>query len=376
MAASRRRHGQGSIIHRPGTDILYIQYRRDGETIRESAKTKLRSEAEAILRERMVGASRGEALPSDLRKVKYEDLRETYLSDYERRGHKSLKNGVTPGLSMLDQFFHGKTVAKITVDSIDEFKEQRQAEFAEARKEDEYAGNASINRSLAALRRMFTLYKQRYPNKIGHIPHMGYLPEPPARTGFLSQEHFNEILEELPVNLHPLVLLLYITGVRGNEAKQITWAQVELHQDKALIHLTGQQTKNKNARVLPIRNARLLKLLEEMKSREGIVFDATNLRAEWTKACKKVGVEGVLIHDLRRSAVRNLRKAGVSEGDAMKITGHKDRKVFDRYDVRDTDDLIESMDKLENGHSEASEVQQLRARLAQLEAQSRKRLPA
>jgi integrase len=53
------------------------------------------------------------------------------------------------------------------------------------------------------------------------------------------------------------------------------------------------------------------------------------------------------LHDLRRSGVRNLRKAGVSEKEAMRISGHKTRSVFDRYNIVSTDDVMDAMRKLE-----------------------------
>jgi integrase len=102
-------------------------------------------------------------------------------------------------------------------------------------------------------------------------------------------------------------------------------------------------------------------MLEPIKPKEGSVFDATNLRKEWHKACvaAKLGtltkVEGIpdprytglIIHDLRRSAIKNLMKAGVNEKVAMKISGHKTRAVFDRYHIVDTEDVVDAMRRVQ-----------------------------
>ena len=69
-------------------------------------------------------------------------------------------------------------------------------------------------------------------------------------------------------------------------------------------------------------------------------------RKAWITACRKAGLVGMLRHDFRRSAVRNLVRSGVSETVAMKVTGHKTRAVFDRYDITSDADLREATRKL------------------------------
>jgi hypothetical protein len=65
----------------------------------------------------------------------------------------------------------------------------------------------------------------------------------------------------------------------------------------------------------------------------------------WRTACRKAGVPDRLFHDLRRSAVRNLIRAGVSENVSMSISGHRTRSVFDRYHIISSQDQTEAVRK-------------------------------
>jgi integrase len=87
-------------------------------------------------------------------------------------------------------------------------------------------------------------------NKIQIVPKIRMLKNRAARKGFLAKESFDSLMTFIPSNLKPLVTFLYYCGVRLGEARQIQWPQVDL--DAALIRLAEDQTKNSDARTVPL----------------------------------------------------------------------------------------------------------------------------
>lgn len=308
-----------------------------GKQVQESTKSESKAVAEAMLRDRLAKADQGFPL-SEMKKLTYEDMRASLLLDYETKGNKGLKkykSGEPWGLVQhLDPFFKNRLARTINTDLLYRYISDRQ----KAKKE-----NATINRTLALLKRMMNI--ARRDGKLAFLPYFPMLSESHnVRTGFVEDEQFEALRAAMPERLHPLLLFLYQTGCRVGAAKEIRWSQIE-DSDKMYVRLEGVQTKNKEPLMLRL-SIELADLLRKMPSR-GHVFDATNLRRAWKAATIAVGLPDLLVHDLRRSGARNLRKAGVPESVIMKIAGWKTASMFRRYGIVSTDELDAAMDALE-----------------------------
>jgi integrase len=74
-----------------------------------------------------------------------------------------------------------------------------------------------------------------------------------------------------------------------------------------------------------------------------------DIRKAWAKACRAAGMPGLLFHDLRRSAVRNLDRNGISQSVAMAITGHITTSIYQRYRIINEDDLAAAPERVQVG---------------------------
>jgi len=326
--------------------IWWIQYYVHGRQIRESSHSDRKEVAERLLRQRIAEADAGLLPSARASRVRYEELRDALYADYQANRKKSLlcHTDGTPyicGVTHLDHFFAYYKAVDITTDRIRAFINKRQAEGTP---------NPTINRSLALLRRMFHLAVQ--DGKLRDIPYFPMLKEPPARKGFLEYEEYTRLRQELPEDLRPILTMGFYTGMRLGEILRLRWENVSLLD--AEIRLDPGYTKNDAPRTIPLVGEflEILKIQRQKYAKSEIVFTRDgkpirNFRKAWGSACERAGLAGLLFHDLRRTGVRNLVRAGVPERVAMAISGHKTRAVFERYNIVSGRDLQDAARKLE-----------------------------
>ena len=142
-------------------------------------------------------------------------------------------------------------------------------------------------------------------------------------------------------------------GWRLSELLNLKVGQVDV--TARTIRLEPGTTKNKDGREVSMTTT-IHKLLTQSvagRSANNSVFirpdgkPVRGFRETWANACKAVGVPSPLFHDLRRTAARNLRRAGIAEGVIMKIGGWRTRSVFERYAIVSQTDIADALKKLE-----------------------------
>jgi integrase len=346
-----RRRGLGEIRLRGR--IFWIGYSFHGKVYRESSRSTERRDAVLLLRKRLGEVGRGKLIGPDAEKVTFDDLQQLVLTDYRVNGRKSVRRAEI-AFQRLEQFFGLYRALEITPDRIKAYIESRQEAGLRA---------ATIQCELALLKRGFTLAFEA--GKLPNRPHVPSLEVRNTRQGFFEAAECQELLKHLPPYLTGFVEFLYLTGWRLGEVLTLRWAQVDFQ--AGLVRLEPGTTKNDEGRSFPfavlprleaiLRQQRELttKLERETGQIVPLVFHRDgqplgDLRGPWKKACKAIGLPNRIMHDFRRTAVRNLERAGVPRSVAMKLTGHKTESVYRRYAIVSEADLREGVAKLAKLH--------------------------
>jgi integrase len=273
------------------------------------------------------------------------------LDDYRINRRRSLPDVERHIRLHLGPFFRRRRMAAITTADVRRYVLRRQEEGAR---------NATINRELSVLKRAFTLAISG--GALPSQPRIPLLREDNVRRGFFEPDEFVAVRRRLPRDLADFVSFLYTTGWRWrSEAARLRWANVSLAAGE--VRLDPGTTKTGEGRVFPF-TAELYTLLERRRAvtrqreRElgrAIPYVFTRPTGEpigsfnkaWATACRAAGVPGRVLHDFRRTAVRNLVRAGVPERVAMQLVGWRSRQMLDRYHIISTAELVEAARKLD-----------------------------
>jgi integrase len=350
--------GDGRVFVRNRSPFWWISYCRNGKEIREStglaATEKNRKKAEGRLKQRLgeIAAEKHGGLafiePAQ-RRITVNELLDALEQDYKVRDKASAQ--FKSHLKRIREAFGDWRAINLAAapEAIDS--------YINACKEAEMAP-ATINRGTQLLAQAYKLAIER--KQLRSAPIIRHLPERNARQGFFEDADCKGIVEALPEYLRDVVHFGYITGWRKGEVASLVWADV----DSDVIRLRPENAKTGQGRSVPLTDSdgKVTEVGEIIARRRSDRTVKTNtgeqiaayvfhrkgqpigdIRKAWATACKNAGLDGKLFHDLRRTAVRNMVRAGVPERVAMEISGHRTRSIFDRYNIVNERDKQDAM---------------------------------
>jgi integrase len=362
-----------------------IQFYVNGRRVREATGQRDKQAAQRVLNKKLYQVDRDEYQRTEPVRCEalFAALKEHYLND--RRTDTAARLGWQWTQHLGPRFAH-VLATRVTTDSVTRYVGERR---------EEGAANATINRELAALRRMFNLGKRSTPPKLREVPYIPLLTENNVRKGFVEDVAFARLAAEASeLWLRTFLELGFTYGWRKSELLSLRVKQVDLPQ--RTIRLDAGTTKNGEGRevMMTAKAVELLRLAVAGKAPEDLVLTreikqgkrmvqrpVRSIRAAWRNLCVRAGLgtfvcpeghtvtkrkpcsecgsrtreyHGLIPHDLRRSAAKALRRAGVPESVVMAQGGWKTAAMFRRYAIVSTADQRAAVEALEKARAENS----------------------
>ena len=395
--------GNGRIFQRKGSTMWWCAYYLRGKEYRESTGQTEEKKAQKFLDRKLkevhadqIGAKH--FVGPQQERTKISELLDALEADYKLRGKESPQ--FRAHLKPVRDYFGDWRAVEVTAEAVDRFiSELLEGDPDSPASEKRPKAPATINRSTQLLAQAYKLALER--RRLSNAPVIRHLSEGGnARQGFFSDAEFRALLDHLPEYLRDFTGFGYLTGWRKGEIASLRWEDV----DGDVIRLRAENSKNGDGRTVTV-DGELAALMERRKAARRVKIDdrvmlttlvfhhdgepIVDFRKAWGTACCIAGVGqvvcpnckgivdaeykcancsqrwrreelkyvGRLFHDFRRTAVRNMVRAGVPERVAMTLSGHKTRSIFDRYNIVSERDLREAMQRTQAYLGEMKEKQ-------------------
>jgi integrase len=339
------RRGDGWVYYRADCSKWWIGYHHRGRDFREpggatepEATRRLKARLKEIAGDRFVGPREERVLVDSLL-----DSLELHLVN---RGARSVRK-VKSHLKAVRAFFGTMRAIDLSTHDCEVYTAQQLA-AGKAR--------ATVNRELELLRQSFRLAARTTPPRVTRVPFVPMLKVENARQGFLSRADFEALLAALAdPDVRDFVEWGWWTGMRKGEVAKLTWEMFD--RETWTMNLDPRAAKTGRGRVLALEGPLRTIVERRLKARRldcALVFHRTSkgepgqpVRAfdrQWRAALDEAKLPpGLLFHDLRRSAIRNMVRGGVDPTIAMRISGHTTASTFRRYNIVSTDDLRDAV---------------------------------
>jgi integrase len=294
-------------------------------------------------------------MPSPVKIFTIGDLWNVYLTSYKNNEGRDAGR-LEIAWNHLKAMFESVAVRDVTTALVAEYIAHRKA-----------AGmsNGTINRETTMLKAMLNLGAKQTPPMVDRLPSFPKrLKESAPRKGFVQDAEYAVLKANAKhLWLRGLLALGYRFGFRKGEMLSLRVSQVDLLSKEIRL---GHDTKTGEPRLVSMTTEVYQLMLECLRgkkandyvlTRDGSSEPIVDFRDDWNALCSAAKLPTLHVHDLRRSAVRNMVRKGIPERICMAISGHKTRAVFDRYNIIDTADIIAASAKLEPVKTDTEQTQ-------------------
>jgi integrase len=322
----------------------------------ESSESEIKGKAVALLAQKLGDTAHGKVVTPNIGRKTIKQGLDSVVDDLTINGRKSAHEvAAIIKMHMLAYFRPDRRMSDISTSDLKAYVKHRM---------EQGASPATCNNELATIRRAYRLAVRA--GELASMPYIPMLTLNNARQGFFEREELNAVLEHLPAYAQAPVKFAYLTGWRFNsEVLPLTIAQVDLQ--AGFIRLEPGTTKNKEGRSFYVTEElrtllqAQLASIEALKARGTIcpyIFHREDgaqikcMRKAWEDAREKAGHPNKILHDFRRTAVRNLERAGVPRSTAMQMVGHKTESIYRRYAIVDEKMHREAAAKIDTWHAE------------------------
>jgi integrase len=336
--------GDGYLFQRNG--IWWACLWRDGRRIRESLNTTDQKVAEKRLISLRRAKEKGSYLAPAERRVDVNELLDDLLRHLRLKGASSADHVQSHLRAVRNElgYMRATDIDTATIQKVQAFWKLKG--FAPA----------TINRRCESLLQAFRLAARHTPPKVRLVPHMPMLKVNNARQGFFGQADFMSLIHHI-VNPDVVDFLEWFwwTAMRPKEIRQMTWSMIDLRE--WVLYLDPRAAKTRKGRVIALEGP-LREIIERRLAKRRLdtplVFHRVSrgrpgqpirkYHVQWRHAVKAAGLTpGLIPYDLRRSAIRNMLRAGAIEAVIMKISGHRTRATFDRYNIVNEEDTRQAI---------------------------------
>ena len=338
----------GKKIRKESNKCYWIEYYIDGQRKRErighsklAAENRFREVQTAKVEGRYIKNVKGV-------KLTLNELRRWYLSLSEVRNlstYNTLLSRVAHPVRLIGE---SKYASSLSLDDIEHYRLSRGQEESRWSKNNKVTA-ATINKEISAFKSMLNFADKYGKIESNPIIKAAKLKDDNVRQRIISQNELENLLSFSPVHLKPILKMAYYEPMRKEEIIGLTWDEIDLQSN--FIRLSANRTKGKkNGRSIPIHP-----LIKEMLyslprsittnrvflylDKQGRYRPFKGFSRSWNRVRKLAGLNDVVFHDFRHTAITNMRKAGNPPSVIMKASGHKTMSMFLRYNLVDDEDL-------------------------------------